>query len=117
MKKLLTTLFLCALVFNTFGAELTPKSGWNNDKKDRKKEKANKASESRNIHSIKKWKITVEYLNGNVISKTIVVRKNSGVSAIDAAFEEAEKYLGNIKNVKEYSVSPVPSSYVVLAGD
>lgn len=87
------------------------------EKSENSKEDKEEVKKNRNIHSVKKWKMTIEYTNGNVISKTIVVNKNSEFSALDMAFEEAEKHLKNIKKVKNYSISPVSNSYVLLAGD
>ncbi len=87
-----------------------------NDKTKGEKEKGSTA-ENKNVHSVKKWKMTVEYTNGTIISKTIMVGENSELSALDTAFAEASKHLKNSKNVKSYSISPVPKSYVLLAGD
>ncbi|WP_062058133.1 hypothetical protein [Aquimarina longa] len=115
MKLLLTIALLCVALGNA-----TPLKGdfvSFNEKEKNKEEIEGNATQKKNVHSIKKWKMTIEYANGNVISKTIVVSKNSKFSALETAFEEAEKYLKNIKNVKEYSISPVTSSYVLLAGN
>ncbi|GAA4278743.1 hypothetical protein GCM10022259_34680 [Aquimarina mytili] len=89
------------------------------EKTDRKKKKEDEkdAAKNKNLHSVKKWKITIQYTNGTMISKTIVVADNSKLSALETAFAEADKYLENKRNVKEYSVSPVTSNYVLLAGD
>ncbi|WP_103068186.1 hypothetical protein [Aquimarina sediminis] len=116
MKLLLAIAVFCV----SFGYASTPTTEPTSfDKKEKtEKEKTveGNASQKKNLHSIKKWKMTIEYTNGNSISKTIVVSKNSKLSALETAFEEAEKHLKNIKNVKEYSVSPMTDSYVLLAG-
>jgi hypothetical protein len=116
MKFLFATVLFCVSIGNATPSktELTTDK---KEKTERKKEVEKKTSQNKNVHSVKKWKITIEYVNGNTISKTIVVSKNSRLSALETAFEEAEKHLKNIKNVKEYNISPVTSSYVLLAGD
>jgi len=98
---------------------------FNNEKKtektDKEKEKSKedeKTARNKNIHSIKKWKITIVYKNGNTISKTIAVSKNSERSGLESAFAEADKYLKNKKRIKEFSVSPIGNNpYVLLAGE
>lgn len=116
MKLLFATIVFCVFFGNAATLNTEPVSFDKKEKTEKKKEEDN-AVQKKNVHSIKKWKMTVEYKNGNVISKTIVVSKNSKLSALETAFKEADKYLGNIKNVKEYSISPVSDSYVLLAGD
>lgn len=87
------------------------------DKKEKKVEKEENALASRNFHSIKKWKMTIEYLNGDTISKTIEIDENASISAMEFAFIEAEKYIKTLKKVKSYNVSPVSrNSFVLLAG-
>ncbi|PKV51258.1 hypothetical protein ATE84_3332 [Aquimarina sp. MAR_2010_214] len=113
-------LFAIALFCVSIGNATTYKTGVNTEekgKKENKKEVEEKKSQNKNVHSLKKWKMTIEYVNGNTITKTIVVSKNSRLSALETAFEEAEKHLKNIENIKEYNISPVTSSYVLLAGD
>ncbi len=92
-----------------------------NEKEKTKKEKSSAKEEnslvSRNFHSVKKWKMTIEYTSGEVISKTITLDQNLSVSPMESAFVEAEKYMKTLKNVKSYNVSPVASnSFVLLAG-
>ncbi|MBW1298746.1 hypothetical protein [Aquimarina litoralis] len=87
------------------------------DKKEKKNEKEENALVSRNFHSIKKWKMTVEYSNGDVISKTIEINEEASLSAMELAFIEAEKYIKTLKRVKSYNVSPISkNSFVLLAG-
>ncbi len=119
MKLLLATVLFCLSLGNatasiTTSALLDKNVGTD---KEKKKESEDKTSRKKNIHSVKKWKMTIQYTNGSVISKTIVVQENSKLSALETAFAEADKYLGNKKNVKEYSISPVTDTYVLLAGD
>lgn len=111
MKRILITLFVIISIgeVNAFTTEPTAVS--------KKKNTTELKRANKNVHSLKKWKIMILYTNGNKISKTIVVGKNSKKSALDTAFEEAEKYLKNEKKIKEYTVTPVTNSYVVLAGE
>ncbi|WP_159025839.1 hypothetical protein, partial [Aquimarina sp. Aq78] len=61
--------------------------------------------------------ITIEYTDGGIMSKTIVVKENSNLSALETAFLEAEKYVKTIEDIKNYEVSPVSkNSFVLLAG-
>ncbi len=114
MKLLLATVVFCVSIGNATASTTDPFSIKKKEKIERKKENA---AQNKNAHSLKKWRITIEYTNGNVLSKTIVVNKNSKLSALETAFNEADEHLKNIKNVKEYSISPVTNSYVVLAGE
>jgi len=113
-------LFAIALFTVVLGNATTATTDGNfeteNDKKSTNKETREEAKK-KNLHSLKKWKVTVEYKNGGVISKTIVVNNNSKLSALETAFAEADKYIKDVKNVKNYSVSPVTDSYVILAGE
>jgi len=91
-----------------------------NDKKKNRKEKTSikekSFSVSKNFHSLKKWKITIEFVNGEVINKTITLNENSAISSMENAFMEAEMHLKTLKNVKSYNVSPVSNnSFVLLA--
>ncbi|WP_160112257.1 hypothetical protein [Aquimarina sp. AU58] len=82
-----------------------------------KSKKTKKAIENKSFHSIKKWKITIEYTDGGIMSKTIMVQESSDLSALETAFLEAEKYMETIDNIKNYEVSPVSkNSFVLLAG-
>lgn len=82
-----------------------------------KSKKTKKVVENKSFHSIKKWKITIEYTDGGIMSKTIVVQESSDLSALETAFLEAEKYMETIENIKNYEVSPVSkNSFVLLAG-
>ena len=90
-----------------------------NDKNKKRKEskKEEKSVSSKNFHSVKKWKITIEYVNGAVISKTITLNNDISRSPLENAFQEAEKYMKTLKNVKSYNVSPVSkNNFVLLAG-
>ncbi len=117
MKLLLTTLLLSvSLGYATPSESDSPYN--NGEKKEKKKKGEEESSRNKNAHSVKKWKVIVEYINGNVISKTIVVAKDSELSALETAFAEADKYLKNKKYIKEYSVSPIAGNpYVLLAGE
>lgn len=117
MKYLLASVLFCVSLGNAspLETELIPTD--KKKKTEHKKGVEGDAAKKKNMHSIKKWKMTVEYTNGNTISKTIVVSKNSKLSALETALEEVDKYLKNIKDVKDYSISPVTNSYVLLAGD
>lgn len=82
-----------------------------------KNKKPEKTAKNKSFHSIKKWKITIEYTDGGIMSKTIVVKESSNLSALETAFLEAEKYMEIIENIKNYEVSPVSkNSFVLLAG-
>ncbi|WP_062053831.1 hypothetical protein [Aquimarina longa] len=81
-----------------------------------KEKEAKKETKVKSFHSIKKWKITVEFIDGGFMSKIITIKGNSALSPMQAAFEEAEKYLKTIEHIKEYNVSPVSNnSFVLLA--
>ncbi len=118
MKLILATAMLSMFLGNATSSVTEPTNSDRKDKKERKKEAKDKTSRNKNFHSVKKWKIHVEYTNGSIISKTIVVNKNSELSAMETAFKEAEKHLRNLRKVKNYSITPVAgNSYVLLAGD
>ncbi len=119
MKLFLAITLICMSFGNAATTLDEAIHSFENEETDRKKKKDNEkeAAQNKNLHSVKKWKITIQYSNGTVISKTIVVSENSELSALETAFAEADKYLENRRNVKEYSISPVPSNYVLLAGD
>ncbi|GAA4271602.1 hypothetical protein U6A24_13535 [Aquimarina gracilis] len=116
MKLLLATAVFCVSFGHANSLDFSNASKEKNDKTENKKEEEGVAK-NKNVHSLKKWKISIKYTNGSVISKTIVVDENSELSALDTAFSEAEKHLRNFKNVKDYSITPVTESYVLLAGD
>ncbi len=117
MKLLFASVLFCVAIGNAAPANTEPTSDKKGEKKETKKETNNKAYQNKNLHSIKKWKINIEYIDGSSISKTIMVSENSRLSALETAFEEAEKHLKKAKNIKNYSVSPIPSNYILLAGD
>lgn len=120
MKLLFASLLLCVSLGYATSTTTEPVSSLKKEKTDREKKKKGdneRAFRNKNLHSLKKWKITIEYTNGTIISKTIVVSEGSKLSALETAFAEADKYLDNKKNVKEYSISPVTNNYVLLAGD
>ncbi|WP_109437528.1 MULTISPECIES: hypothetical protein [Aquimarina] len=79
-----------------------------------KTKKIEKISKVTSFHSVKKWKITIEYTDGGFMSKTIVVKEATELSPLETAFAEAEKYLEAFNNVKEYSVSPISDNSFVL---
>ncbi|WP_091405599.1 hypothetical protein [Aquimarina amphilecti] len=113
MKLLLITALFCVSI----GYAATEPI---NEKEKTKKEKESVKEEnsliSRNFHSVKRWKITIEYTNGELISKTITLNEKSTTSPLELAFIEAEKYMKTLKNVKSYNVSPVSgNSFVLLA--
>ena len=114
MKTLLLILILASI--NSFAGSnefLNDNGGKDDKKKTEKKEEQNK-----NFHSVRKWKVTIEYENGDKLSKTISVNENSQMSALDMAFSEAEKYANELKNVKGYSVKPVSGNeYILLASN
>ncbi|PKV51168.1 hypothetical protein ATE84_3240 [Aquimarina sp. MAR_2010_214] len=81
-----------------------------------KNKKPKKVAKDKSFHSIKKWKITIEYTDGGMMSKTIIVKENSELSPLETAFLEAEKYLKTTDNVSNYEVSPVSqNSFILLA--
>ncbi len=115
MKLLLITALLCV----SLGYATTePVNEKEKTKKEKKSVKEDNSLISRNFHSVKRWKITIEYTNGEQISKTITLNERSTVSPLESAFVEAEKYMKTLKNVKSYNVSPVSgNSFVLLAGN
>ena len=117
MKKFTFILSLFLATSATFGTTYDMK--FENDKeKKRKKKKKDAEEKNRNFHSVTKWKITVEYANGERISKTIVVPEDSAKSGLETAFEEATKYLKTSKEIQEYTVTPVTkNNFMLLAGD
>ncbi|WP_103864213.1 hypothetical protein [Aquimarina sp. I32.4] len=87
------------------------------DETEPQNKKTKKIAEIRSFHSVRKWKITIEFVDGEFMSKTISVKENSGRSAMETAFSEAEKYLETIDGIREYNVSPVSNnSFVLLIG-
>ncbi|OED35831.1 hypothetical protein AB832_05995 [Flavobacteriaceae bacterium (ex Bugula neritina AB1)] len=85
-------------------------------KKEEKKLKGGTVLGSKNFHSIKKWKITIAFTNGEVISKIMEITKKSSLSPMDIAFTEAEKCVKRLKGVEEYKVTPIGNNnYVLLA--
>ncbi len=117
MKLLLAITLFCISFGNAAPTLTEPILKNEKNEKEKKKDKGEKTSQNKNLHSLKKWKITIQYTNGTIISKTIGVSEKSELSALETAFAEADKYLVNKKNVKEFSVSPVTANYVLLAGD
>ncbi|MEW7278105.1 hypothetical protein ABW636_05880 [Aquimarina sp. 2201CG1-2-11] len=119
MRNLIAIALFCTTIVSATSSftELIPVDNEKKEKVDKKNEEEKNKANNKNLHSVKKWKITIEYTNGNIISKTIVVRKKSELSALETAFSEAEKYIKDIKKVKDFYVSPIPGSYVLLAGD
>lgn len=106
---LFLTTFLCI-------ASTEPETDKKSTKKSDKEVVDNSAKT--NFHSVKKWRMTIEYNNGDIISKTIMVTEGSELSAMETAFVEAEKYIKKFKQVKWYTVSPVSKNdFVLLAGD
>lgn len=121
MKVLLTTT-LALTLSATVSAGISNCSLENEkERKTTKKEDEGKPelkSSSKNFHTIKKWKMRIEYTNGDIISKTIEVAENSSHSAMESAFLEAEKYIKTLSQVKWYEVVPVSKNkYVLLAND
>ncbi len=115
MKLLIITALFCV----SFSyATTNPTNEKEKTKKEQKSVKEENSLISKNFHSVKKWKMTIEYTSGEVISKTITLNQNSTVSPMESAFIEAEKYMKTLKNVKSYNVSPVAgNSFVLLAGN
>lgn len=109
---------IAALLIVSLGYSTTsPVNENDKNKKEKKSKKEEKAVVSKNFHSVKKWKITIEYVNGAVISKTITLNNDLSSSPLENAFQEAEKYMKTLKNVKSYNVSPVSkNNFVLLAG-
>ncbi|MFD2562475.1 hypothetical protein [Aquimarina rubra] len=117
MKLLLVIAMLCVTFGNAASLDSNPINEKEKNKKGDKKEDVENTLISRNFHSIKKWKMTVEYTNGDIISKTIEINDDLSSSAMELAFIEAEKYIKTLKRVKAYNVSPVSgNSFVLLAG-
>ena len=116
MKLLATAL----LVLAGSGILSAHTSMYSNDKEKEKTEvKSDKKdktihSSSRNFHSIRKWKMRIEYVNGDIISKTIQVGENSSLSAMETAFIEAEKYIKTLQKVRGYEVMPISNNRFVL---
>ncbi|WP_109300874.1 hypothetical protein [Aquimarina sp. AU474] len=115
MKLLLATMLFCVTFGNAKSLSTEPTNSKEKNATEKKKDGGEGTFENKNVHSVKKWKINIEYTNGSVISKTIVVDKDSDLSALETAFMEAEKHLKDVKNIKDYSISPVTSAYVLLA--
>ena len=117
MKLLVITMMLCITFGNAAIRSTDPIHEIKKRRKENEKDVAEKALVSRNFHSVEKWKMTVEYINGDVISKTIRINKIGGVSAMELAFLEAERYIKTLKKVKNYIVSPISeNSFVLLVG-
>lgn len=114
MRLIFTAAMLCGTVIFASPSNSNP----NTDKEKEKSKKDKKGTlSSKNFHSIRKWKMTIEYQNGDIISKTIIVEKSSSVSAMEMAFDEAEKYVKRVKKVKGYQITPIAdNNYVLLAG-
>ncbi|MGY3794311.1 hypothetical protein [uncultured Aquimarina sp.] len=110
--------FIAALLIVSLGYSATnPINENDKNKKGKESKKEEKSVSSKNFHSVKKWKITIEYVNGAVISKTITLNNDISRSPLENAFQEAEKYMKTLKNVKSYNVSPVSkNNFVLLAG-
>ncbi len=109
---------IAALLIVSVGYSATnPINENDKNKKGKESKKEEKSVSSKNFHSVKKWKITIEYVNGAVISKTITLNNDISRSPLENAFQEAEKYMKTLKNVKSYNVSPVSkNNFVLLAG-
>jgi len=115
MKLLLVITLFCITFGNAAPFDTDPANEKGKEKN--KKENVDNSLVSRNFHSIKKWKITVEYDNGDVVCRSIEITKELTSSAMEYAFIEAEKYIKTLKRVKNYTVSPVSTnSFVLLAG-
>ncbi len=117
MKLLLVMAMLSVTLGNANSLNTNPINEKKKDKKDDRKERIENNSTLRNFHSIKRWKMTIEYTNGDIISKTIEITDDRSSSAMELAFLEAEKHIKTLKKVKSYNVSPVSgNSFVLLAG-
>ncbi|WP_378173598.1 hypothetical protein [Aquimarina sp. SS2-1] len=117
MRLLLVITIFCVTLGNANSLSNCPINEKDKNRKEDKKEVTNNSLTSRNFHSIGKWKMTVEYTNGDIISKTIEINDDKSSSAMELAFLEAEKYMKTLKKVKSYNVSPVSgNSFVLLAG-
>ncbi len=115
MKLLLITALFCVSLGY---ATTTPENEKEKKKKEEKSVKEENSLVSKNFHSVKRWKITIEYTNGVVIAKTITLDNNPSISPMENAFIQAEKYTSTLKNVNGYNVSPVSgNSFVLLAGN
>ncbi|WP_299436970.1 hypothetical protein [uncultured Aquimarina sp.] len=117
MKLLLAIAMFCVTFGNAASLTTNPVNEKEKKKKENKEERMENTLVTRNFHSIKKWRMTVEYTNGDIISKTIEIAEDKSSSAMELAFVEAEKYIKTLKKVKSYNVSPVSgNSFVLLAG-
>ncbi|MHA7059184.1 hypothetical protein ACWGOQ_0018300 [Aquimarina sp. M1] len=117
MKFLLAIAMFCVTLGNANSLATNPVNEKEKKKKEKAKELVKSSLASKNFHSIKKWKMTVEYINGDVISKTIKIDDVISSSAMELAFIEAEKHIKTLKKVKTYTVSPISgNSFVLLAG-
>jgi len=113
--SLVIALFCLSFVYGT-PIEESIRTDKEKIKKEEKGKKEESALVSKNFHSIKKWKITIRFRNGETISKVIEINKKSSLSAMDLAFQEAEKSIKKLKGVEDYNVTPIGSnSYVLLA--
>ncbi|KAA1245309.1 hypothetical protein [Aquimarina sp. RZ0] len=118
MRLTFIIILLCSSFMSANSISEVPVNDKEKEKKKTKKEKEGNTIDSKSFHSIKKWKITIEYTNGDQISKTITVNEETSISVMEMAFLEAEKYTKTLKNVKGYMVSPVANnSFVLLAGN
>ncbi len=118
MKNLVAIAILMLAFINSTTVQASVLSDKEKTTTEPKNEVEKKVVENKNLHSIKKWRITIELKSGKVISKIITVQENSELSALETAFMTAEKHVRRIKNIKNFQVSPIASnSYVLLAGD
>ncbi|SEK54338.1 hypothetical protein SAMN04487910_0776 [Aquimarina amphilecti] len=117
MKLSLVIAMFCVTLGYAGSLDSNPINEKEKSKKENKKDNEVNTLVSRNFHSIKKWKMTVEYTNGDVISKTIEINEGMSSSGMELAFVEAEKYIKTLQKVKSYNVSPLSAnSFVLLAG-
>ncbi|MFL1895177.1 hypothetical protein ACJRPK_05710 [Aquimarina sp. 2-A2] len=116
MKLLLTISISIFLITSSFANSF--ESTFNEKKKKTEKSEAKASSkESNNFHTVKRWKITITYTNGDILVKSISVKGNSKVSAMETAFSEAENYLKRLDNVEGYSVAPLANNEFFLLAE
>ncbi|WP_378187795.1 hypothetical protein ACE939_05350 [Aquimarina sp. W85] len=116
MKFLLSITFVIIFSANNFANSFSLTNN-ENDKKTGERETKTSNKRSKNFHTIKRWKITITYTNGDKLVKSISVKGKTKLSAMEKAFLEAENYLKHLDNVDSYSVTPLANNEFVLLAE